>query len=38
MTPYRTILAVDHDRAACETYRANMPGVEVVCGGLGAAG
>lgn len=29
---YRTILAVDHDRQACATYHANMPGVEVVCG------
>lgn len=27
----KTILAIDNDRWACETYRANMPGVEVRC-------
>lgn len=37
MTPWQHILAVDHDAHACETYRANMPGVEVVCGSVEAA-
>jgi len=31
MTHWRTILAVDIDVNACAVYRANFPGVEVIC-------
>ena len=32
MSRWQTILAIDSDRWACETYRANFPGVPVACG------
>jgi site-specific DNA-cytosine methylase len=31
MTHWQTILAVDFDANACAVYKANFPGVEVVC-------